>query len=78
MTQCTQDCNQGRNCTCTGEDYTSKHDRSDKWFKWLLVFTAVYFLAHGVYALAAQPVIINLPDGGQRVCIVSGGYVTCY
>jgi hypothetical protein len=60
------------------EKYMSKHDRSDKWVKWLLVFTAVYFLGHMVHALAAEPVIINTPDGGQRVCIVSGGYVTCY
>jgi hypothetical protein len=56
----------------------NKHDRSDKWFKWLMILGALYFLGHGVYAFGAQPVIINLPDGGQRVCIVSGGYVTCY
>ena len=56
----------------------NKHDRSDKWFKWFMILGAVYFLGHIVHAVAAQPVIINLPDGGQRVCIVSGGYVTCY
>lgn len=75
MTQCNQNCNQGRNCDCTEGNGT---DRSDKWLKWLLILGAVYFLGHGVYAFGAQPVIINLPDGGQRVCIVSGGYVTCY
>ena len=50
----------------------------DKYVKWLLLFAVIYFGAHVYIALAAEPVIINLPDGGQRVCIVSGGYVTCY
>jgi hypothetical protein len=27
---------------------------------------------------ASQTVIINQPGGGQTVCIVQGGYVTCY
>lgn len=72
-------CNQGRfPCNCEKENQMSKHDRSDKWVKWLLLFTALYFLGHMVSALAAQPIIINQPDGGQKVCIVSGGYVTCY
>jgi hypothetical protein len=75
MTQCNQNCNQGRDCDCTEGNYT---DKQDKWLKWLLLFGALYFLGHMVHAIAAQPVIINLPDGGQRVCIVSGGYVTCY
>lgn len=56
----------------------NKHYRSDKWFKWFLFFVAMYFLGHIASALAAQPIIINQPDGGQKVCIVSGGYVTCY
>jgi hypothetical protein len=45
--------------------------------KLLLLFTALYFLGHIAVALA-NPIIINLPDGGQRVCIVNGQYVTCY
>jgi hypothetical protein len=56
----------------------NKHDRSDKWVKWLLIFSALYFLGHMVHALAAQPVIINQPDGNQVVCIVDGSYITCY
>lgn len=27
---------------------------------------------------ASQTVIINQPGGGQTVCIIQGGYVTCY
>jgi len=56
----------------------TKHEKSDKYVKWLLIFAALYFLLHMVSAMAAQPVIINQPDGGQRVCIISGSYVTCY
>jgi hypothetical protein len=77
MTQCNKNCNQGRDCDCKGDNMT-KHDRSDKWVKWLLIFSALYFLGHMVSAVAAQPIIINQPDGGQKVCIVSGGYVTCF
>ena len=67
-------CNQGRTpCDCQ-----RTYERGDKVFKWVLLFAALYFLGHIVHALAAEPVIINTPDGGQRVCIVSGGYVTCY
>lgn len=68
-------CNQGRTPPC---NCASQHDKSDRYFKWLLLFAAVYFLGHMVAAIAAEPVIINTPDGGQRVCIISGGYVTCY
>jgi len=56
----------------------NKHEQSDKWIKWLLIFTAVYFLGHIAHAVAAQPVIINNPDGSQRVCIVDGRYITCF
>lgn len=78
MSQCNQDCNQGRDCDCKEENQMNKHDRSDKWVKWLLLFSALYFLGHMVHALAAQPVIINQPDGNQVVCIVDGSYITCY
>jgi hypothetical protein len=56
----------------------TQHQKSDRYFKWLLLFAALYFFMHIVVAMAAEPVIINTPDGGQRVCVVSGGYVTCY
>jgi hypothetical protein len=56
----------------------SKHEQSDKWIKWLLIFGFIYFALHAIVAFGAQPIIINQPDGGQRVCIVSGGYITCY
>jgi hypothetical protein len=56
----------------------TNHQKSDKYVKWLLIFAALYFLGHVIAAVAAEPVIINQPDGGQRVCIISGGYVTCY
>jgi hypothetical protein len=56
----------------------TNHQKSDKFIKWVLIFAALYFLGHMIVAVAAEPVIINQPDGGQRVCIISGGYVTCY
>jgi hypothetical protein len=45
--------------------------------KLLLLFTALYFLLH-IAAALANPVVINQPDGGQKVCIVNGQYITCY
>ena len=91
MTRCNQNCNQGRNYNCKGieMDY-GKPDRNifldnernyhkwDRYIKWLLLFALLYFGAHIYHAMAETPVIINTPDGGQRVCIVQGGYVTCY
>ena len=50
----------------------------DRYVKWLLLAMIIYFGTHIYVALAAEPIIINQPDGGQRVCIVSGGYITCY
>lgn len=49
-----------------------------KYINLLWLLAALYFLWHIAGAFAAEPVVINLPDGGQRVCIVQGGYVTCY
>ena len=56
----------------------NKHDRSDKYLKWLLIFAAVYFLGHAIAAMADETVIINQPDGGQRVCVIQGSYVVCF
>jgi hypothetical protein len=28
------------------------HEKSDRWIKWLLVFTAVYFLGHFIVSVA--------------------------
>ena len=50
---------------------------NDKFIKWLLIFAAFYFALHAIRA-AAQTTIVNLPDGGQLVCINQGGFVTCY
>jgi hypothetical protein len=92
MTGCTGDCNQGRlPCNCKGltTDY-GKGDRMrfleqslqearwDKYVKWLLIFMIIYFGGHIYNALAAQPVIISTPTGGQTVCIVDGQYITCF
>ena len=92
MRGCRGDCNQGRlPCNCRGltDDY-GKGDRMrfleesliearwDKYVKWLLIFMIIYFGGHIYNALAAQPVIINQPGGGQTVCIVDGAYITCY
>ena len=92
MNGCTGDCNQGRlpcNCKSIRLDY-GKRDRLiflererhyhkwDRYLKWLLIIAVMYFGFHIYNALAETPVIINTPDGGQRVCIVQGGFVTCY
>ena len=53
-------------------------DKWDRYIKWVLIFTAIYFGLHIAYALAETPVVINTPDGGQRVCIVQGSILTCY
>jgi len=50
----------------------------DRYVKWILIMMVVYFGAHIYNALAAQPVIINQPDGGQTVCIVDGRYISCF
>lgn len=55
----------------------TKQARSDRYFKYFLIFAALYFLAH-IGIAAADTVIINQPDGGQRVCIIQGSVVTCY
>jgi hypothetical protein len=49
-----------------------------RYTKWLLIFMIIYFGTHIAIALASQPVIISTPDGGQRVCIVDGRYITCF
>jgi hypothetical protein len=52
MSQCNQNCNQGRDCDCR----PSLHDKSDKYVKWLLLFAALYFLGHFFASVAqAQP-----------------------
>ena len=68
-------CNQGRTppCYCA-----TQHEKSDQYFKWFLLFAALYFLIHIAVAVAAEPVIINQPSGGQTVCIVQGSYIVCY
>jgi len=60
MNGCNENCNQGRNCTCTC------HQRSDRWFRWFLLFAALYFLGHMVYALADTTVFT--PDGKVVTC----------
>ena len=92
MSGCGGDCNQGRlPCNCKGltTDY-GKGDRMrfleeslqearwDRYVKWLLIIMLLYFGFHIYNALAAQPIIINTPTGGQTVCIVDGQYITCY
>jgi hypothetical protein len=52
--------------------------RWDRYVKWILLFAIIYFGAHIYVALGTEPVIINQPDGGQKVCIVDGRYITCY
>jgi hypothetical protein len=44
--------------------------------KLLVGFTLAYLACHVGYAMA-EIVIINGPTGGQTVCIVSYGVVTC-
>lgn len=93
MKQCTGNCNQGRwpcNCAAGIELDYGKPDRLiflererhyhkwDRYIKWLLIVMVLYFGFHIYNALAETPIIINQPDGGQRVCIVQGGFVTCY
>jgi uncharacterized protein involved in tellurium resistance len=48
----------------------------NKFLKWLLIFAFLYFGTHAY--LAFGQVVINLPDGGQRVCVMQQGVVTCY
>lgn len=49
---CNGNCNQGRNCDCVAP---SAHDRSDRYFKWLLICGILYFLGHMASAALAQP-----------------------
>ena len=49
-TYCNGNCNQGRNCNCVAP---SKHEKSDRYIKWLLIFAALYFLGH-IFAAAVQ------------------------
>ena len=41
-----------------------------------LLITLLLVQACGVFA--TEIVVINPPSGGQTVCIVQGGYVTCF
>ena len=50
---------------------------NDKFIKFLLVFTALYFLVHIGYALA-DTVLINQPDGKQTICVVVNNIIQCY
>ena len=78
MSNCTHDCNQGRNCTCKGNetDYEKEYYKMNTFIKFLLFITAIYFLGHIAYALAdsprpAPPPVIH--------CIPTGsGSMTCY
>ena len=49
----------------------------DRIATWLLVATVIYFGCHIGYALA-DTIIINQPNGGQTVCIMQNGVVTCF
>jgi hypothetical protein len=52
----------------------NKHDKSDVYVKWLLVFAFLYFFGHMVAAVAQS----NPPPPTIR-CIPSGaGSVTCF
>lgn len=71
MSKCNGDCNQGRNCNCI----TNQRDeaRMNKFIKYLLAFTALYFLGHIAVALADNsppPIIRCIPAGN--------GTVTCF
>jgi len=55
----------------------TKHEKSDKFIKWVLIFALIYFLGH-IAAAVAQTTIVTMPDCGQLVCINQGGFVTCY
>jgi len=56
----------------------TKHQKSDRFIKYLLAFTALYFLIHIGIAAADSTIIINEPNGGQMVCINQRGVVTCF
>ena len=88
MSRCTQDCNQGRNCTCRGieMDYGKadryiflnserEHHKMNTFIKFLLFIAAIYFLGHIAYALA------DTGSGYPPVirCVPTGtGSITCY
>jgi hypothetical protein len=38
----------------------TKHEKSDKWIKWLLLFAALYFLGH-IFAAAVHAQAIPYP-----------------
>ena len=43
----------------------------------LIAFTLIYLACHVGYAMA-EIVIITQPSGGQTVCIMQAGVVTCF
>ena len=55
-----------------------EHHKMNTFIKVLLFLGAMYFLGHIGYALSAETIIINQPNGGQTICIVQGAFVTCY
>jgi len=50
---------------------------SDTLVKWLIIFTFIYLACHVGYAMA-EIIVINQPGGGQTVCIMQAGVVTCF
>lgn len=55
----------------------SNHQRSDRYFRWFLVFAALYFLVH-IGIAAADTILINQPNGDQTICMIMGNIVQCY
>jgi hypothetical protein len=43
----------------------------------LIAFTIIYLAFHVGHAMA-EIVVINQPNGGQTVCIMQAGVVTCF
>jgi hypothetical protein len=56
--------------------YYNEQDPWNKYLKWLLLFTALYFLGHIACALADQ-VIVQALGAPTTTCIVNKGWVTC-
>lgn len=55
----------------------NNHQKSDRFFKWFLVFAALYFLVH-VGVASADTILINQPDGRQTICVIVGSVIQCY
>jgi hypothetical protein len=60
-------------------DRERHYHKWDRYIKWLLIVMILYFGFHIYNAMAqSTPIIINQPDGGQKVCVVDGRYITCF